>query len=151
MPISPHHPIRHFLFCIEGIARDEHVDPMKTLVAEIAKAGEWVLGPPEFVDEIQALDDDDDPDWEPLRTVGGVFRMYSSLPPTFLETETDRRHYEEVLLTLKTVEKFTLLKKIAVKIVLDGDTIGIVNNGKINRELALRLIEPWRKSLHLDK
>ena len=143
--MDPAHAKQRLLFYISDAIDDSHdIADMKKVIEEVAVMREWVIAPPDFVDESEINDEAG-----PLRTVGGCLEMYSALPPwgDALPPEIDRAHLDEVKTIIHAVAAFSKRTGHEIAFELDGSQIGWIENGIVDNSLREGLLEEWEKTL----
>lgn len=141
------HPKLQFLFFIEGDIDDELRADVETLVQKIADSRDWVIGAPEFVDQVDGPDENDRPGDLPGETLGGVMALYTSLPPYDLPREVDIAHLEEVEALVEEIRKFSAEKKVVFVFELEQDYVGDIDQGEVDDMLSEALLGEWRRHL----
>lgn len=148
MTVEKNHPIDELLFFIADDVDSRAADAMRELVARLAKSGPWTIGPPEFVDA-QEEDEEEEPEDEPLRTVGGVLKIYSARGnlAAKLPLEVDRQHLEEVRTVIDALRSFSAVTGHELELELSGVHVGTIANGKPDRLIEEGLLAEWEKAL----
>lgn len=144
MQIDPNHPKQKLVFYISDDIDDENdVVAMRDVVTDLARARQWIIGPPIFLNETQ-----DDPEAGELRTVGGFVELFSALPPwgNALPREIDRAHFEEVKTTIDALTAFSKETAHEIAFELDGAQIGWIENGVVDNSLREGLLEEWERT-----
>ena len=141
MSISANHPIQKLLFFVAQDFDNSLVRVIENFVREIGLLRNWVLGPPEFVNEtVNGID-----------TLGGVLRIYSALPPSELPCDIDRTHLDEVKEVVRSVQIISLKHGLAFEFELAGIHVGSIEDGELDRSLQVGLLEEWEHALRLRK
>lgn len=144
--VAPDHPTEEFAFFVVGELSSTTEEHCEDLIVRLETARDWALGPPQFLDEFEdpkSLP----PGTPPLRTLGGVLTLYSSLPPWILPREVELRHYHEVVSVLEALKELSLREGLRFGISLRGEEIGEVHQGEIGRSLREGLLRPWQQHL----
>lgn len=144
--IAPNHPKQKLLFYLAQDLDDGIRAAVRDFVLRLAGVRRWVNGPPSFVNSIDTSGDISRGDL-PTETVGGFVEIYSALPPWILPREIDIQHLEEVTVLVEMVCDFSREHGFSIEFELDGQLIGLVEDGKMDRSLAEGLIGEWRKHL----
>jgi len=126
------------------------VAEVKRLVARMGASATWVIGPPEFILEV---DDDDrlgvvgaEQD-EPLVILGGLLRLYSARRPLELPAEVDQAQLRSVEAVVSELEFISEMTGAEFALLFHGETVGFVDASEGGRSLRLGLLDPWRKAL----
>ena len=138
-------PIQQFIFFIVSDVSEEDIRKIETLIKEISLSRKWVVGPPQFVNEIEEpenLEVD-----EPIRTLGGVLEIYSALPPNQLPHEIDQKHYEEVKAIINKLIEFSKKIDCEIECELDGVHVGTIDNGQADNLITDGLLGEWEAGL----
>lgn len=136
------HPKQTLLFYVAQDFGDELPPMVERVVAEIARGRDWLIEPPQFLDELHASDLG-----TPVRTVGGVLMVYSAQPGAPLPVDADRQHLEEVTWLVEALRQFSSEHSLAIEFELDGTFVGSVEDGQIDRTLVEGLLGEWRREL----
>jgi hypothetical protein len=83
----------------------------------------------------------------PVETVGGFLEIYSALPPLTLPREIDLQHLDEVTALVNALRDFSREFSLSIEFELDGELIGAIDNGEMDRSLAEGLLGEWRRQL----
>ncbi|MDF9832972.1 hypothetical protein M2103_001189 [Ereboglobus sp. PH5-5] len=140
--ITSDHPKQKLIFYIAQDFGEDIPPIVQRVVGEIARGRNWLIGPPQFIDEIHTSNLGTS-----VRTVGGVLLVYSALPPWKLPIDTDRQHLEEVTWLVEALRQFSGEHNLAIEFELDGTFVGAVEDGRIDRTLAEGLLGEWRREL----
>ena len=145
--MEKNHPKLIFLFYYSDAFEEKDVVLMRELVEEISSSRRWVIGPPRFIDETEP-DVQNDEDC-PIRTVGGVLKIYSALPPwgDALPRELDEAHYEEVEAIVTALCELSNHTGAQIGLELGGDQVGWIQNGIPDTGISLVLLGEWKKGL----
>jgi hypothetical protein len=125
------HPKQRLLFYIAQDFKDDLAPKIQRVVAEIARGRDWLIGPPMFMDELHASNLG-----TPVRTVGGVLEIYSTLAPWELPVDVDRQHLNEVTWLIEALRRFSAEQNLAIEFELEGTFVGSIEDGKMDRTLA---------------
>jgi hypothetical protein len=137
------HPKQELLFYVAQEVGSDTPDEVKKIIEEIARGRDWLIGRPTFIDEIHASNLG-----TPVRTVGGILKIYSALPPFKLPNVLDRQHFAEVEWLVEALRQFSETRRLAIEFELDGTFVGSVEDGRIDRTLAEGLLGEWRRELN---
>lgn len=143
------HPVQTLQFFVDSQILPQHAEKMRAEIERLSALREkWVLGAPEFVDSAEVSMDDRHGD-QPIRTVGGMLKIYTALPPwgDKLPKEIDRQHYEEVNLVVQHMRRLSGETGITIGFELDGTAVGWIQLGKLDRMLEVGLLGEWKKAL----
>jgi hypothetical protein len=143
--MDTNHPTIELLFYIADDIDDENdVLSMKTVVNEVGASRSWIIAPPVFVNESAK-----DNEAGELRTVGGVLRLFSALPPwgDVLSPDIDRAHLAEVKAVIGALIPFSETTKHEIAFEVDGVPVGWIERGVVGKSLNEGLLIPWERSL----
>lgn len=148
MTIDPDHPVQSLLFCYSNEVSDYDVEEMHSLVDRLAGGRSWIIGPPEFVDFTENPEGDNEED-QPVRTVGGVARLYSALPPwgNKLPNDIDRAHFDEVSFVINCLCDLSARRNQEITLELDQDELGWIKQGEPDHRLRVGLLDELSKKL----
>lgn len=118
------------------------------MVALLASRRAWVIEPPQFVDSVEEPVDRSRGDLA-VETLGGVLELYSAMPPWVLPQEVDAQHLAEVKDLVEAVTRLSRRLEISFDFELDGNPVGAVRGGVMNRLLAEGLLGEWERHLAL--
>ncbi len=131
------HPIQQLLFFVAQDFDDETRSLVLNHVRSMASLRDWVINAPEPVDERG-----ENP------TLGGFLKLYSAIPRGSLPLETDRKHLEEVKAIVKSLTRLSHEHMLAIEFELDGEFVGSIEDGNIDRSLETGLIGEWERLLN---
>lgn len=140
--VAFNHPKQKLLFYIAQDFEDGLVPEIARVVREIARGRDWLIGPPVFMDELQASSLG-----TPVRTVGGVLEIFSAHPPWKLPVDVDRQHFEEVTWLVEALGQFSGKRSLAIEFELEGTFVGSIEDGQTDRALTEGLLGEWRHRL----
>lgn len=146
--ITPNHPKRRLLFFVAEDLNDAIRSDVRDLVLRFASLRRWINGPPRFVNSRDEPADTSRGDM-PVETLGGYVEIYSALPPWTLPREVDVQHLEEVTALVNALRDFSREHSLSIEFELDGELIGAIDDGEMDRSLAEGLIGEWRRQLGL--
>lgn len=129
-------PIQKLLFYLPDYDDSVAVE-VEGLLEELAASRNWVLHPPVYVNE-----GEDD-----FETLGGYVSLYSALPPNNLPLEVDRSHLEEVKALVSRLRYFSKAHHLAFEFELDGESVGLIEDGNLDEDLRVGLLEEWERVL----
>jgi len=145
MSINSNHPKQQFAFFITSELDERAVVDLKHLIKTISLEREWVLGPPEFFDEV---DEPENPEIDDeIRTVGGILNIYSAMPPWRLPKEIDEKHFLEVKLIIDSLLLFSNINKCEIEFEIDGVHVGTIQNGIANNLITKGLLDEWKNGI----
>ncbi|MBN8220934.1 MAG: hypothetical protein J0L53_08405 [Spirochaetes bacterium] len=131
--ISPDHARQKLVFYVDGRVTDVQKEKIQNAVKELATARDWLLGAPRFVDanktDMQLAKDG----LVPPDAIGGLFEIYSALPPWELPHEVDERHFQEVSTLVARLCDFSKASRLSFEIGLDDVFVGSIDSGKMSR------------------
>lgn len=104
-------------------------------VEELASRRSWIAVPPAFVGEIDGID-------EPAF---GAFLTYPSANK--LSTQDDLRCLADVEAFIGLAEQISRQFALYVECELNGESIGVIENGNLDRSLRDGLLGEWRAAL----
>jgi hypothetical protein len=130
----------YLLFAVED-PNAEAALAIEAFVAGVNAERAWLCGPLAFVDEVDA-DSATVPGDAPIRTLGGALALQG--PRDDLAAERTRLADVEFL-----VARLAHLSSsgYAFEIEYDGELIGSVAGGEVDRSITVGFIEPWRERL----
>lgn len=139
------HPKQKFLFFVAEDVNDKIRHLVRQLVEDIGAARIWVLGAPRFIDVVEnaAMQGENFSD----EIVGGLHEIYSALPVGSLPVAIDALHLEEIEQIVKSVQRVSVKIGLEFEFELDGRYVGTVENGEMDKSLAIGLIQEWRNQL----
>ncbi len=137
--------MQEFIFFIVSEIPEEDIRKFKKLLMEINFSRKWVIGPPQFIDEIEEPENPETD--EGIRTLGGVLEIYSALPPNQLPHEIDQKHYEEVTTIVNRLVDFSKEIDCEIECELDGVHVGTINNGEADNLITVGLLGEWEAGL----
>ena len=146
--IAPSHPKRMLLFFVAQDLDDAIRAKVRDFVLRLASLRHWVNGPPRFVNSRDEPSDASRGDL-PVETVGGYLEIYSTLPPWTLPRELEIQHLEEVAALVNALREFSGEQGLSIELELDGELVGAIDDGKMDRSLTEGLVGEWRRHLGL--
>lgn len=146
MTIQFDHPKQKLLFFVAQDFDEKLPSAVALFISQIGSQRPWLIEKPQFIDEIHASNFG-----TPVRTVGGVFQIYSAVHPWELPIETDEQHLDEVTWLIEALRKFSAENALAIEFELDGTFVGSVEDGRIDRTLSEGLLNEWRCGLERKK
>lgn len=144
---TPEHPRVQLVFYIVGeTVEDFEAEGMEKLVADLAHARRWVLGPPEFVDEVEEGTREGDLN---LPLVGGVLELHSAYPPwrERLPASVEREELEATQAVVSALTEFSRTYDLELALELDGDQIGVITAGVPDEALTKGFLGAWEGRL----
>ncbi len=105
-------------------------------VRNMANQRNWVIGAPEIINESSET---------PL--VGGILRIFSAIPRGSLSVDIDRKHLEEVKLIVESLRRLSFEHMLAIEFELDGEFVGSIEDGNLDKSLQEGLIGEWERSI----
>ena len=132
------HPIDHLVVLVEGTASASIATVMQRLALDLSGRRTWVIGPPEYLDDM---------DPHRGRTVGLALPMYTALPPwgAELDREVDRAHLEDVKELIDEICRVSEEHGIGFDVELADEVIGAVESGQMDKLLKDGLIGEWER------
>ena len=145
-PLPPNHPKRILLFFVAQDLDDSIRANVRDFVLRLASLRRWLNGPPRFVNSREEPADTSRGDM-PVETVGGYLEIYSTLPPWRLPRELDLQHFDEVTVLVNAARDFSRDHRLSIEFELDGELIGAITDGEVDRALAEGLLGEWKRHL----
>jgi hypothetical protein len=132
------HPIDRLVATVEGTVPASVANSMQVLAQQLANTRQWVLGPPELFDDL---------DVHGGRSLGLVLSIYTARPPwdERLDRTTDRAHLDEVKELLAEICRISGEGHISFVVDLAGESIGTVEEGRLDKSLEIGLIGEWER------
>lgn len=114
------------------------------LVENLAVKRSWVIAPPELVDELDdaARLEGDSPDV----TVGGGLLIFSA-NDSELPRDLDLRSLQEVEYMVAEIRAFSESSRVSIEFELDGQFVGAIDRGRLDKTLSEGLLGEWRRHL----
>ncbi len=134
---KPQYPVQQLLFFLAQDADEATKSLVLSHVEGLAGMREWVIRAPEPVNQPG-----------PPPTVGGFVEIYSARPPSLLPKDIDRRHLEEVQSIVESLIRLSYEHMLAFEFELDGEFVGAVEDGQIDRSLKEGLLGEWERHLN---
>jgi hypothetical protein len=144
--VAPNHPKRTLLFFVAQDLDDSSRANIRDFVLHLASLRRWLNGPPRFVSSRDEPANTSHGDMA-VETVGGYLEIYSVLPPCMLPREIDFQQLDEVRALLNSVRDFSREHRLSIEFELDGELIGAIDEGQMDRSLAEGLLEEWQRRL----
>lgn len=143
--IAEDHPIQRVLCFLEQDFDENDVDAVYEAVTQLASSRDWVIGPPQFVNEADPTPvlPPDEPAW----TLGVLLDIYSEFPPWPLPPELSRKHYDEVSALVDAVRQLSAKKSLVLLLQIDDDLVGGIENGVVDQTITMGLLAKWRGRL----
>jgi hypothetical protein len=134
------HPIDRLVATVEGAVPASVADSLQVLSQQLASRRQWVLGPPELFDESDVRD---------RRSLGFVLSIYTSRPPwdEGMDRTIDRAHLDEVKELLGEICRISGEGHVSFVVDFAGESIGAVEEGRMDRSLEIGLIGEWERVL----
>jgi hypothetical protein len=144
VPVSPDHPKQRLLFALEPGYPDTAVRAVKVLVDKLRGSRDWVVAPPEFVNEATEA-----PAETPIHTLGAHLDLYVGHGEWAdrLPAEIDRALFEEVSSLVQAFTELSRQFNVEVALELDDDQIGWIEQGVPDRGVAQVFLGEWERSL----
>ena len=123
-------------------AREDDARGLRSLLMEIVAAlrtaRPWVIGPPEFAEDIG------DDGQSTVVYVGAILDLFSGRGRHSIATEVDRRQMEDAEAFIAAA--WTLSERTTAKLqgFYDGEQIGEIANGVLDPAIGLMVLDPWR-------
>src|SRR6266581_7595382 len=133
--IAPNHPKRKLLFFVAQDLDDRIRANVREFVLGLASLRSWLNGPPRFVNSREEPLDTSRGDL-PVETIGAYVEIYSALPPWTLPRDINLQHFDEVTALLKALCDFSRQHSLPIEFELDGELIGAVEDGEMDRSLS---------------
>ena len=132
------------LFFLSDEYRDYDVSRLEEAVLGLADNGDWVLGPPRFIDEVEESESTN-PEDEATRTVGGFLELHR--PSEQMKHSVEKAHYHEVERVVEALAKFGEETGCEIELELGGSFVGDIREGVPSDSLTVGLLEEWWNSL----
>ncbi|MFC7759602.1 hypothetical protein ACFQY4_17500 [Catellatospora bangladeshensis] len=134
------HPIDRLVAKVEGTAPASVANSMRVSSEQLASRRQWVLGPPELFDESDVRD---------ARSLGLALSIYTARPPwgEGLDRTIDRAHLSEVRELLGEICRISSEHHVSLVVDFAGESIGTVEQGRMNESLEIGLIGEWERVL----
>jgi hypothetical protein len=134
------HPIDRLVATVEGAVPASVAHSMQALAVQLAGRRQWVLGPPELLDESDVRD---------RRSLGFVLSIYTARPPwdKGLDRTIDRAHLDEVKELLGEICRVSAERHVSFVVDFAGESIGTVEEGRMDESLEVGLIGEWERVL----
>ncbi|OYY93467.1 MAG: hypothetical protein B7Y41_11975 [Hydrogenophilales bacterium 28-61-23] len=147
--IGSNHPKRTLLFFVAQDLDDVIRANIRNFVLKLASFRPWLNGPPRFVNSRDEPENTSSGDM-PVETLGGYLEIYSTLPPWTLPREIDLHQLDEVTVLVNALRDFSQEHNLSIELELDGEFIGAIDEGEIDRSLEEGLLGEWRQHLGLS-
>lgn len=144
--IAATHPKRTLLFFVAQDLDDNIRASVRDFVLHLAGLRHWLNGPPHFVNSREEPADTSRGDMA-VETLGGFLEIYSILPPWSLPREVDLQQLDDVAALLEALCDFAREHSLVFELELDGELIGAIEDGEMDRCLREGLLGEWRKHL----
>jgi len=144
--IAPNHPKRKLLFFVAQDLDDSIRTNARDFVLRLASLRRWLNGPPHFVNSREEPEDTSRGDM-PVETLGGYLEIYSALPPWTLPREIHLQHLDEVTALVNALRDFSREYSVSIEFEFDGELIGAIDDGEMDRSLAEGLLGEWKRQL----
>jgi hypothetical protein len=138
------HPKQKLLFFIEQSLDDTTRAKAWDFVTGLASLRDWVLGPPQLVNRRLRSTAGTGASRE---LFGGFLEIYSALPPWNLPHEIDLVHLNEVVFLIDLLVEFSREAQLNIMFELDGEFIGSIDSGVMDKSLRVGLLEEWKQRL----
>ena len=132
------------LFFLSDEYTDYDVSKLDEVVSGLAHSGDWVLGPPRFIDEVEEAESSNSED-EPIRTVGGFLELHQRSEQLTMHIE--QAHYQEIERVVEALTRFGGETGCEIELELGGSFVGDIKDGVPSELITRGLLEEWRKSL----
>ena len=146
LSVDPNHPKCVLLFFVAQDLNDSIRANVREFVLQLASVRRWLNGPPRFVNSREEPADTSRGDL-PVETIGGYVEIYSTLPPWKLPREIERQQLDEVTALTNMVCDFSLKHDLSIEFEFNGELIGAIDDGKMDRALTEGLIGEWKRKL----
>lgn len=142
--VVPDHPKQMLLFFIEQNLDDTIKAKVWDFVIGLASLRDWALGPPQLVNQRQRSAAGGGVSRE---LFGGFIEIYSALPPWDLPRKIDLAHLNDVAFLIDLLGELSRENQLNIMFHLDGEFIGSIDSGEIDKSLSVGLLEEWRRHL----
>jgi hypothetical protein len=131
------HPIDHLVATVAGTPAPASVaDSIQALSQHWADRRQWVLGPPELVDDL---------DGRGWRSLGFALPVRAARPPW--RGKIDRAHLDEAKEFLGAICRVSSVQNVTFAIDFAGETIGGIEDGVMDESVERDLIGEWERVL----
>jgi hypothetical protein len=139
-------PTQELLFLVSGGQGGDTRELVSELLDRLAQMRRWQCGPPDFVD--LGGPDDDEARGDPCAdTIGGRLEVYSAMPIGSLPRELDLQALEDVAAFLAEIAEFSRSRNLVFEFLLDGNPVGKIKSGRLDRLLEQGLLGEWRRQI----
>ncbi|MFI1443198.1 hypothetical protein [Streptomyces fructofermentans] len=137
------HPVDLLLVSLDPVPTDSAVTRLRCAVEGLTHSRSWVIGPPGFVDELDA---------DGRRTVGLTLSLFTALPPwrDEIDETVDRAHLEEIKLVIDEVCRISAEVSTSFTVHLAGVLVGQIDRDGMDSLLRIGLIGEWERILEAD-
>lgn len=146
---SHEHPTQELVFFVGEGQGNALRDRVRALIGQLGAVRRWQCGPPQIVDEHES-DEADDSGEQELDTVGGRLEVYSAMPVGSLPKELDAQAFGDVSTVIQQVADFSRSHGVVIEFLLDGNPVGKIKSGRLDRLLEQGLLGEWKRHLGLD-
>lgn len=142
--VAPDHPTVFVQFTLFRDHDDMVRDRLADLVDQLAGSRSWVVGPPEFFEEIHEPRPTR-PEEDPEELVGCILEIYSEYEPLKLPADISLLHLEELETMVSALCVFSQITNTGFSVQYDGDDIGEIDQGEVDESSLRDLVDDWRK------
>jgi len=132
-------PIQKLVFFVAQDFNDDTRRVVLECIRNMANQRDWVIAAPEPIDEDNKT---------PL--LGGLLRIFSAIPRGSLPLDVDRKHLEEVKLIVELLKRLSFEHLLAIEFELDGEFVGSIEDGNLDKSLREGLLGEWERSIGQD-
>jgi ABC-type nitrate/sulfonate/bicarbonate transport system substrate-binding protein len=136
------------LFFVDDDFVEEDVQALTEFVRQLASSYEWSLGPPELVDQMEAIPASHAED-EPIRTLGGVLRLHfpETEGGTRLDRETDLADFRQTQFLVARLCELSKRRDLELCLELDERHVGTITRGRADELIRVGLLGEWERTL----
>jgi hypothetical protein len=138
------HPVDRLVVALEGDPTASIVDAMLASAQRLAHRRNWVISPPQFLDQ----SDDSSARW-----VGFGLQLYTALPPwgDEIDPQVDSAHLEEVKELVGEICRLSGNWGASFQFEYANEFIGMVEAGRMDSGIAETLIGEWERAINRAK
>ncbi|MBB2947356.1 hypothetical protein FB565_007124 [Actinoplanes lutulentus] len=138
------HPVDRLVVSLEGDSTASIVDAMVSSAQRLAGRRNWVIDPPQVLDQ----SGDSSPRW-----VGFGLQLYTALPPwgDEIDPQVDSAHLEEVKELVGEICRLSGNSGASFQFEYANEFIGMVEAGRMDSGIAETFIGEWERAINREK